>query len=339
MMEKRASVLVSAQETAHPVERRAHLPKQGRKWTPQAIVGLILALIPLIGFLIFSGFPLIISFIALFCDVDIYHLGGFTWNNFEGFKVVFSPEYSLPTYGLDMASYFYKSLGITFWLASVQLVTLLIALGVSVLLATRPRGQKVFYVLYFVPYICSSVAVALMWRWFFNGEPSGVLNSLLHTNIRWLEEPKTMTWTIVVAILWQAPGYGIIMYKAALANVDTAQYEAASLDGANGWHKFWYVTLPGIAPTTFFLLIAGVTAGFLTYDIAALMIPDGWTGYIGGNESMGLTLMRLSYWLITNEQLTASTVSASSVVSWVLFLLTATISWILFKRREKSMED
>lgn len=339
MTEKEVVSFVSEQTEARPSERRARRPKQGRKWTPQAIFGLILALIPLIGFLIFSGFPLIISFIALFCDVDIYHLGGFAWNSFEGFKVIFLPEYSLPTYGLNIASYFYKAVGITFWLASVQLVTLLVALGIATLLATRPRGQKVFYILYFVPYICSSVAVALMWRWFFNGETSGVLNTLLGTDIRWLENTSTITWTIVVAIMWQAPGYGIVMYKAAFANVDTALYEAASLDGANGWHKFWYVTLPAVAPTTFFLLISGVTAGFLTYDIAALMIPDGWTGNIGGNGSMGLTLMRLSYWLITNDQLTESTVSASAVVSWVLFVLTASISWVLFKRREKSMEE
>ena len=138
--------------------------------------------------------------------------------------------------------------------------------------------------------------------------------------------------------MWQAPGYGIVMYKAALANVDNAQYEAASLDGANAWQKFWYVTLPGIAPTTFFLLLSGVSAGFLTYDIAALIVPDGWTGYIGGNESMGLTLMRLVYWFIQNEQLTSSAVSSASVISWVLFVVTATLSIILFRQREKSME-
>ena len=73
-------------------------------------------------------------------------------------------------------------------------------------------------------------------------------------------------------------------------------------------------------------------------DIAALIIPDGWTGYIGGKESMGLTLMRLVYWFIQNEQLTTSVVSAASVISWVLFAVTATLSIILFRRREKSME-
>lgn len=129
------------------------------------------------------------------------------------------------------------------------------------------------------------------------------------------------------------------MYKAALANIDTSQYEAAALDGANAWQNFWYITLPGIAPTTFFLMISGVSAGLLTYDMAALIIP-GRMGRAtsGGNERMGLTLMRLVYWYIQNEQLTPSTVSAASVISWVLFAVTASISIVLFKRREKSME-
>ena len=334
--------ILSAAETtaagAESTQQSVQLPKKKRKWTVEAVIALILALIPLIGFVVFSGFPLVISLIALFCDVDLYQLGNFTWNSFEGFKVVFFFEYSIATYGLNMAPYFYKAIGITVWIASVQLVTLLIALAISVLLATKPKGRKIFQILYFVPYICSTVAVSLMWRWFFNAETTGVLNTILGTEIRWLEEPKYMTWCIIAAIMWQAPGYGIVMYKAALANVDNAQYEAASLDGANAWQKFWYVTLPGIAPTTFFLMLSGVSAGFLTYDIAALIIPDGWTGYIGGKESMGLTLMRLVYWFIQNEQLTSSAVSSASVISWVLFVVTATLSIILFRQREKSME-
>lgn len=311
------------------------LPTKKKKWTRQAVGGLCLALIPLVGFLIFSGFPIIISFISLFSDVNLTYIeDGFTWNNFEGFKIIFIRDYAKyqTDIAYDIAGYFYKACGITLWLASMQFVTLAIALVISVLLATHPRGGKVFQILYFIPYICSTVAVSLMWKWFFNGEPSGVLNSILGTEIRWLENTSTMTWTIVVAIIWQAPGYGIVMYKAALANVDTTQYEAAALDGANAWQKFWHITVPGIAPTTFFLMISGVSAGLLTYDIAALMIPDGWNYFTEGG--MGLTLMRLAYYL----RGVGKNVSSSAVISWVLFAVTAGISYVLFKRREKSME-
>ena len=231
------------------------------KWNKEAVAGIVLALLPFVGFLIFSGFPLVISFIGLFCDIDLYNIGNFAWNNFEGFKVIFSPGYSVDTYGIDIAHYFYRACIVTLCLTATQFVTLGIALGISVLLASKPVGHKAFQIFFFVPYICSTVAVALMWSWIFSGEPSGVLNSLFGTNIRWRENPSTMIWTIVIAIIWQAPGYGIVMYKAALANIDASQYEAASLDGANAWQRFRYVTAPGIAPTTFFLMIAGVVAG------------------------------------------------------------------------------
>lgn len=334
---ERENVEIGRQEE-NSCESRSKRRKKRGKWNKEAIIAIILALIPVIGFLIFNGFPLVISFLALFCDVDLYELGSFSWNNFEGFKVIFSNDYSLSSYGLNVAHYFYKACGITLWIASTQLVTLLIAVGIAVLLATKVKGHNVFQVLFFVPYICSTVAVSLMWRWIFSGEDSGVLNTIFGTSITWLNDPSTMTWTIIIAIIWQAPGYGIVMYKSALANIDVSQYEAAELDGANAWEKFIHITLLGIAPTTFYLLIAGIGAGFLTYDIAALMIPDGFSGSIGGNESMGLTLVRLMYYLIRNDQLASSVVSAASVITWVLFVVTGSITLALFRRRDKLME-
>lgn len=315
------------------------MKKNSRKWKER--LSLFLALIPLIGFIIFNGFPLIISMIGLFCNVDLYDLGNIEWNNFEGFKSVFIKGYGFDLFGFDVGKYFYKSFGITMWVASTQLVTLGIALAIAVLLERKLRGTGLFRVLFFIPYICSSVSVGLMWKWVFAYE-GGILNSLFGTSIEWLKNPTTMTWCIIIAVIWQAPGYGIVMYKAAFSNVNQAFYEAASIDGAGDWKKFLHITIPSIAPTTFYLLMAGVTAGVLTYDIAALVIEDAW-GVPGGVESMGLTLMRLVYYLITNSTTTdvngvSYMVSCASVISWILFIITGGLSMILFRMRERSME-
>lgn len=303
-------------------------------------ISLFLAMIPLIGFVIFNGFSLIISFIGLFCNVDLYDLS-ISWNHFEGFKSVFVKGYGFELFGFDVGKYFYKAFGITLWVASTQLVTLAIALGIATLLERKLRGTGLFRVLFFIPYICSSVSVGLMWKWVFAYE-GGILNSLLGTNIEWLKDPKYMTWCIILAVIWQAPGYGIVMYKAAFSNVNQALYEAASIDGAGEWKKFRHITLPSIAPTTLYLMMCGVTAGILTYDVAALVIEDAW-GVPGGVESMGLTLMRLVYYLITNSTTTDANgvsymVSCASVISWILFLITGGLSMILFRMRERSME-
>ncbi|MBQ8802819.1 MAG: sugar ABC transporter permease [Tyzzerella sp.] len=313
--------------------------KKKKPWKKEQIIALVVAIIPLLGFIIFNGFPLLISFIGMFCNVDLYDLGNIQWNNFEGFKSVFIPRHAFDLFYFDLSKYFYKSVVITIWIASVQLVTLLISLFIATLLREKFAGSKLFQILFFIPYICSTVAVALMWRWIFDWE-GGILNSILGTDTKWLEDPKTMTWCIIIAIIWQAPGYGIVMYKAAFSNINNALYEAAAIDGANAWQKFRNVTLPGISPTTFFLLQAGVGAGFLTYDLAQLIIPNAW-GVPGGNESMGLTLMRLVYFLITNSTTTDANgvsymVSCACVISWLLFLVTGTLSMILFKQREKS---
>lgn len=311
------------------------------RWRKSEKVALVAAIIPLIGFIIFSGFPLIISFIGLFCNVDLYDLSNIHWNNFEGFKSVFIPGHAFGLFYFDLSKYFYKAVVITVWIASTQLVTLLIALIMATLLRKKMIGGKLFQILFFVPYICSTVAVSLMWRWVFSWE-NGILNSLLGTHIEWLKNPKTMTWCIIIAVIWSAPGYGIVMYKAAFSNINQTLYEAAQIDGANAWQQFRAVTLPGIAPTTFYLLMTGVGAGLLTYDLAALVILDEW-GSPGGVESMGLTLMRLVYFLITNSTTADANgvsymVSCACVISWLLFIVTGSLSMILFRQREKSLK-
>lgn len=322
--------------------RSKKLTGMGREhWNKQAVFALILAIIPLVGFVVFSIFPLCISFIALFCNVDLYDLSNIQWNNFEGFKSVFIPGHAFDLFQFDVATYFYRAFVITVWIASTQIITLVIAISISAILAQKLKGSRIFQVLFFVPYICSGVAVAMMWRWVF--ADAGILNAIFGTSIKWLTDTDTMTMCIITAIIWQAPGYGIVMYKGAMNDINVSLYEAASLDGANGFKKFIHITLPCIAPTTFFLLISGVAAGFLTCDMAMLIIPDSWET-VGGNESQGLTLMRLVYYLIQNNNANQDAfgnqymVSCAAVISWILFALTAVFSIILFKRRKKSME-
>lgn len=317
------------------------LKKNKRKWRKEHYFSLFLATIPLLGFFVFNGLPLVISFIGMFCNVDLHDLQNIQWNNFEGFKSVFIPGHANQLFYFDLSKYFYKAVLVTLWIASAQFVSLAISMFIATLLREKPYGAKLFQVLFFIPYICSTVAVSMMWRWIFAYD-GGILNSILGVQENWLQNPDKMTWCIILATIWQAPGYGIVMYKAAFSNINADLYEAAELDGANAWHKFWNVTFPGISPTTFFLLQAGVMAGLLFYDLAILLIPDGWNDAIGGADSMGLTLLRLVYVLINNNSVDQNgvsyMVSCACVISWVLFIVTGVISLLLFKRREKSLE-
>ena len=127
--------------------------KQKKAWKKEAKLAIVLALIPLIGFIIFNAFPIAYSFIGMFCNLDLYDLTNISWNNFEGFKSVFIPGHAFDLFYFDLSSYFYRSVWVTLWVASTQNVTLLIALFIATLLREKITGSKFFQMLFFIPQI------------------------------------------------------------------------------------------------------------------------------------------------------------------------------------------
>lgn len=302
---------------------RRKLPKK-RKWKSVQWLCFGLALIPIVSFAVFSGVPVVLSFISMFTNMENNDLSTMEWNTFQNFIEVFHDER------------FWRSWKTTFWLASAQLVTLVIALIISVLLEQKVKGAKAMQVLFFIPYICSAVAVAIMWQWVFSKD-FGVLNAIFGTNIDWLndaEHPSRLVWCVYITTVWSAPAYGIVMFKAALKNVNPSLYEAASLDGANGFDRFWYVTLPAIRQVTLFLLLASITGGLAVFDAVTVLAPLSWTG-VAGPGDIGLTVNYYIY--IKGVQ--QSEMEYAAVMSWVLFIVTFAISFFVIRARNKAAEE
>jgi len=297
--------------------------KPRRKFKAEAIIGLCGALFPLVGFVLFNVFPIALSFGAMFCDVEYGQIDTMVWNNFANFSAAFTDQR------------FLHSIGITLWLATAQFVSLGIALFIAFLLSKKTFGSRVFQILYFIPYVCSSVAVGIMWMTVFSH--NGILNQIFNNDINYLNNPddtSTLTWAIFISIVWQSPGYGIVMYKAAFAAVNPVLYEAAKIDGANEWKQFVHITLPGIAPTTFFLMMAGIGAGLTMFDAAKLMAPAGWDG-LAGLDDMGLTV---SYYIYIRTY-TYLDMTKASVMSWALFAVAFALQLIVYKVRNRRMKD
>lgn len=306
-----------------------------RKWKPTQLMCTGLVLIPLLAYVFFNAFPIVLSFVAQFMDIRGNRLDAMAWNNFDNFKHVFED------------SKFWKSWGITLWLTCAQFVSLAIALLIAVLLEQKIKGAKIFQILFFIPYICSTVAIAIMWAWIF--DKNGILNAFLGRSVElgnaidWLnnlDKPSTLTWCVFITIIWSAPGYGIVMYKAALKSVNPALYEAASMDGANAWHKFWHITFPSIKSVTLFLLLAGIGAGLSTFDAVTVLAPINWTGH-AGPEDMGLTI---SYYIYNNVHVYSDPkkgmgIQYAAVMSWILFLVTFAASFFLVRARNKAEEE
>jgi multiple sugar transport system permease protein len=187
----------------------------------------------------------------------------------------------------------------TYSLISVPL-QLGIGLGVAYLLYQKVRGQSFFRVVFFLPYITSTVASAAVWSYLYspdNGLINGVLKAIGLQPQHWLTEPKGIialiasafgmsvpAWasgpslallSLIVFTTWVFAGYDIAIFLAGLGNIPTELYEAARVDGAGGWKLFRNITLPLLSPTTFFLLIFTVIGTFKAFNHVWVMTEGG----------------------------------------------------------------
>ncbi len=138
-----------------------------------------------------------------------------------------------------------------------------IALGLAVLLDRKLPFTGAFRTIYFIPSIVSLVAAGLGFRWLFQSD--GAINSLLSnfglTKIEWLSDPLWAMPVLILLSIWKQIGFNMVVFLAGLQTIPTSRYEAAELDGANGWQQFLHITLPGIQPTTIF---AAITTAIFT---------------------------------------------------------------------------
>ena len=318
-MEEKTAVL----QTEHSRSSVKPPEKKKRKFRKSWIMCWIGVAIPLIGFVVFNAYPIVVSLQAMFSSMKFGKLDTMKWNNFANFKMLIGDTKLL------------SAIKVTLILAAAQFFSLGIALMIAAFLSQNVKGTRIFQTLYFVPYICSTVAVSIMWGNVF--DLNGVLNAIFGTHIQWLnnlENPSTLTWAIFTTIIWQAPGYGIVMYCSAFKAISPSLYEAAELDGANAWHKFRYITLPGVSSITFFLILAGFMAGLLTFDAATVLAPMTWDNF-AGPEDAGLTIMYYIY----NTGVKNGEMGYASILSWLLFIIMVIPSVFLVKKRLVAMED
>ena len=313
----------AAERELSPLANAVNKRKPTKRFNKMYLFCWVGASIPLLGFLLFSGFPLVVSFMAMFSDMERNNIDTMQWNDFANF-IRFATDERV-----------WIALRNTAILACSQFVSLLVAIAIAAFLSQNVKGSRLFQTLFFIPYICSTVAIAVMWNNIFGIK--GALNAILNTNIEWLnnmENPYSLTKAIFVAVVWKAPGYGIVMYCSAFKAINPALYEAASLDGANAWHKFRNITLPGNAPITFFLVLSGLLARLSIFDVPTIMAPLSFDGH-AGPEDAGLTMMYCIY----VEGVQFSNMGYASVMSWFLFLITAIPSVYFIRKRMAEVEE
>lgn len=187
----------------------------------------------------------------------------------------FSDFLTDPKFWTAFGNTLYMLLPIPFYLV----LGLLFAIGCH----RNTPGNKVFRVLFYLPYISSIVALVVMWKWLFNYE-YGLVNQMLKSwfgiqGPNWLGDPQWIKRTIVIMIAWKMIGIISIYLLAGLKNVPDTYYEAARLDGAGPVRSFFSITLPLITPILFFLTIVGIIGSLQTFVEVQLFTTDGGRKY------------------------------------------------------------
>lgn len=152
-----------------------------------------------------------------------------------------------------------------------------LSLGAAVFLNTSIRCKGFFRVCYFLPVISAPAAIAMVWRWLYNSE-FGIINYMLSkigiTGPNWLGSVQWVLISVIIVGIWAMVGYNMVILLAGLQNIPRSYYEAAEIDGANGWSKFRYITVPLVSPTLFFVTLTTMISSLQVFDHIYMMISS-----------------------------------------------------------------
>lgn len=265
---------------------------------------------------IFFFIPVIAAFIISFTDFDIYAINNYGAARFIGFNNYIA---------LFNDSLFWTALKNTFYFVIVAgPLSIAVSLGAAMLLNSKlVKFKPIFRLTYFIPVVTTLVAVAIVWRFIYHPR-FGILNYFLEffgiNPIDWLGDPNWAMPAIILMAVWKNFGYNMIIFIAGLQNIPEDLYEAATIDGANGWQKFKKITLPMLAPTTLFVSIITMIGFFQLFAEPYVMTQ-------GGPLNSTLSIVQYMY----QEGFRWWNMGYSAAIAFVLFFIIFIGTLIQFK--------
>jgi len=285
------------------------LPRLSPEWTPYVLLSPFVVL-----FLVFGMFPLGFSLYLAFQ----------AWEPTSGLE-------AMQFVGLDnfvfslQDEWFWKSLKNTGWLAVASGVPQhLVAIPLAVFIHTSFKRLRNGVVgAYFLPYITSTVAIAIMFSSLFSTD-YGVVNAALGSlfglqPIDWLGAPENIKPAIAMIVFWRYVGFNVVLYLAALQTIPKDLYEAATMDGAGRLQQFFHITLPSLKPMIFFGVTLSVIGGLQLFEEPFIL-----TGGRGGSDQSGMTTAIYLYRMAFDF----NDFGAASAMSWLLFIVVVVLTWL-----------
>ncbi|WP_418804812.1 carbohydrate ABC transporter permease [Phascolarctobacterium sp.] len=223
-------------------------------------------------FLVFIFIPMIASFVLSFFS---YSMTTIKEPEFVGLKN-FITLFQTPVFRTAMKN-------TVVYTAFTVPTTMACGLCIALLINSRLVRRKNFYkVCYYIPYVSSMVAVAIVFSLVFNSSPNGIMNQILGklgiAPVGWLSNDKWAMFVVVLLSVWKELGYVMVIYTGGLLSISQDIYEAVSLDPISSWKKLIYITLPMLRPTTLFLLVVETIGSFQVFTPVQIM-TNGGPGY------------------------------------------------------------
>ncbi len=289
--------------------RRFAFLRLSPRWAPYVFISPFLVL-----FAVFGVFPLLFSLYLAFQSWEpTSGLDAMQFLGLENFAFALEDEW------------FWKSLRNTAWLALASGVPQhLVAIPLAVFIHTSFRRLRDGVIgAYFLPYITSTVAIAIMFSSLFSTD-FGLVNAALHgvfgtENIDWLGRPEHIKPAIAFIVFWRYLGFNVVLYLAALQTIPKDLYEAATMDGAGRWQQFRHITLPSLKPMIFFGVTLSVIGGLQLFEEPFIL-----TGGKGGADQSAMTSAVYLYRMAFDF----NDFGVASAMSWLLFIVVALMTWL-----------
>jgi multiple sugar transport system permease protein len=276
--------------------------------------------VPVIGFVVFTIYPIVYSVYASMTN----------WNGLNRMDFIGFDNYVT----LAGDEYFLKALYNTFFYMLGIPIGIILSLLLALALNRGIPGRTTLRVVYYVPVISSLAAIAIVWQFAYNGD-FGLVNQVLAwfgiSGPDWLQDTATVKPAIIILAIWKGLGYSMLLYLAAIQSVPRSLYEAASIDGANGFQQFRAITLPMVRPVTFFIVVTNIIAGSQIFIEVNIMTPAGGPEF--SSASLVFYIVRKAF---RYQQMGYAT-SMAVVLGLIVFVITL-IQFALNRRNAFSIE-
>ena len=283
----------------------------------------------------FTPYLFLLPALALIAVFVVYPIGAVVYYSFTDYDIVRAPEW------VGLANYQRLVGDPTFWKAlshsAIYLVAtptlIILSIGLAIVVNRPLRGIHLFRALYYVPTMSGTIAIGISWRWLF--DRNGVINSglismgIIHEPVAWLTEPDAILAIAILLTIWAGIGYYSVIFLAGLQNIPEELYDAARIDGANGFQQHLHVTLPGLRPQIVFVAVISSLAALKVFDEIYTL-----TNRTGGILDSGVTIV----FYLWKQAFTLSHAGYASAIAIVLLVVTLAFSIVNVRLLERRSE-